>query len=889
MTDALKTDLNLVELKPPPPEALTESFHSASFRPGSLGITLQLSSTSSRCYVYSVNEGSQAVEKDVRTGDELWEVIGGSFLGEGTLTKERWLSLVEELKNAPRPLGLKFRRLHGKSAPQPVPVLDEINAEDNPRETDDAEENLNPTPLDEVEKEIDVDVEDFFRKMRLCEPKEPEHGVVGFFKQLNQGEGRTLAPQDFRGEQGRIPSAYRYLSGKGRRFLRQGVVQVQHNGALWNNSQERHLFLFDDVLVITVHVPSSANEMREEIFEVLNVVDIDTCKLLRCRQELSMGGDEVELPTPSAVGHSPASPSQSQQPKSSSFEIHTPAGDLHCLANTPEECEAWVNCLFGAICACVAGNGPGWRHAYLKGTLFAAVIARDIGQLTNLLGDLIEMEGEASTIAAVNRADEDGYTPLIYACMLRLLPLVKVLFEAGADVRVVDNLGLTPIHWTALQLDDMAMSVLCSRLSSVDILDAKGRTPLYLACVEGKGVTGTTNLSSLRRCLAILLAMNADPDALCISEEKKNTPAQYLAGSWQWGALEALLAAGADCHASGNKDGYNALHYACAVLPLKSAHGEAVSILRGLPPEEAVEAGFDEPLHTQGISTLKVLLRSGARPNAKTEDGLASLYLVYSSKSVWGDEYEEAIGLLTSNGARLDDKNPMSTSVRESCPSIDFDRQQNLYISAPVLDGGPAKLKINCFARSSSAAYPGNSSCESGEEGRDRGLTIIADVSSTQSAKPRSVDNCELCDLKYSIFKRQHHCRLCCRSSCDACSRHRVLVDGSPVRTCDSCYNRATAVVAIASSRNKGSVSPSLTSDREKQELLAGASAIPGCPEEQGGMGSVQATLAEVGDRLHERGEKLERLDDKSAELANAASDFAKLAQQLNQNNSRWF
>ena len=322
-------------------------------------------------------------------------------------------------------------------------------------------------------------------------------------------------------------------------------------------------------------------------------------------------------------------------------------------------------------------------------------------------------------------------------------------------------------------------------------------------------------------------------------------------------------------------------------MPLKRAHGEAVSILRGGSYEDAAGAGYDEPVPGQGISTLQVLLRSGARPNAKTEDGFTSLYLIFSSKSVWGDEYEEAIGLLTSKGARLDDKNPISAAVRESCPAIDFDRQQNLFTSAPELDGDSVGLKTNCFIHNGSED-DANDGGERSEDGRDRRLTIFADAGSAKSVKPKALECCELCGMKYSIFRRQHHCRLCCGSTCDACSRHKVIVNNSPVRTCDSCYNRATATIAKVGSRNR-SISHSKTSHLEKEKLLAGASVNPSRLEDQGSIGATKATLAEVGERLHERGEKIERLDDKSAELANAASDFAKLAQQLNQSNKGWF
>ena len=84
MTHILNTDpkgITETESSPAAQDMNMETFHDASFEQGSLGITLQLNSTSFRCYVLCVNEGSQAVEKDVQAGDELWEVNGGSFWG----------------------------------------------------------------------------------------------------------------------------------------------------------------------------------------------------------------------------------------------------------------------------------------------------------------------------------------------------------------------------------------------------------------------------------------------------------------------------------------------------------------------------------------------------------------------------------------------------------------------------------------------------------------------------------------------------------------------------------------------------------------------------------------------------------------------------------------
>ncbi|XP_024910893.1 zinc finger FYVE domain-containing protein 26 isoform X2 [Cynoglossus semilaevis] len=54
-------------------------------------------------------------------------------------------------------------------------------------------------------------------------------------------------------------------------------------------------------------------------------------------------------------------------------------------------------------------------------------------------------------------------------------------------------------------------------------------------------------------------------------------------------------------------------------------------------------------------------------------------------------------------------------------------------------------------------------------------------------------DVCMVCQReRFSMFNRRHHCRRCGRLVCQACSEHKMLVDGCPgeeVRVCDQCYN----------------------------------------------------------------------------------------------------
>lgn len=55
----------------------------------------------------------------------------------------------------------------------------------------------------------------------------------------------------------------------------------------------------------------------------------------------------------------------------------------------------------------------------------------------------------------------------------------------------------------------------------------------------------------------------------------------------------------------------------------------------------------------------------------------------------------------------------------------------------------------------------------------------------------QQVSKCVICNEKFSMFNRRHHCRRCGRVVCGACSQHNHVVTGygkNPVRVCDSCH-----------------------------------------------------------------------------------------------------
>jgi hypothetical protein len=101
--------------------------------------------------------------------------------------------------------------------------------------------------------------------------------------------------------------------------------------------------------------------------------------------------------------------------------------------------------------------------------------------------------------------------------------------------------GKTPYHICAEQLDDQTLSVLLSvGRSQPNILDDFGRTPMYVAIVEGKNVTGSSDIQLLKRCLFLLESRGG----LIIAQNPEFNlphPIPYLASIWRGSVLAVVF------------------------------------------------------------------------------------------------------------------------------------------------------------------------------------------------------------------------------------------------------------------------------------------------------------------------------------------------------------
>jgi len=370
----------------------------------------------------------------------------------------------------------------------------------------------------------------------------------------------------------------------------------------------------------------------------------------------------------------------------------------------------------------------------------------------------------------------------------------------------------------------------------------------------------------------------------------------YLSASWQYDTLDLLLGAGAHVNCRCNSFDMTALHLAAAAAPIKRAVGAGARISHKVVRVSSDSGGASPVEHINrpyGVATLRTLLKYGAKPNARDSQGRTALQILAENMSEerWpAEELVDAVALLVSFGARFDDS---SASVMNLKNKLNMHGSVEAVVekwgSLPVISGDNLGLGINCFIAidlSEDEVDP----IPPGEELLDK-----------HRYWSEPADRCNLCGIHFTLFRRQHHCRLCNALCCDECSRKRTVIDGNQVRTCDCCFNRAMSKL---DAKNKEEMlsrlivvpTSSATAGADKIKLFGNAvveaeQTSSTVKKPSAAMSKTMNAMGETHNKLLERGEKLSKAAIKSEELSNQANDFAMLAKQLadQQKASRWF
>jgi ankyrin repeat protein len=235
----------------------------------------------------------------------------------------------------------------------------------------------------------------------------------------------------------------------------------------------------------------------------------------------------------------------------------------------------------------------------------------------------------AALLAATSFGATNGDTRLADAAMNRDAQAVRSLVKLHADVNAPQPDGTTAMHWAA-RWDDVAMAdALLGAGANVKVANRFGATPLSLACSNG----GAAMIEKL-------LKAGEDPNA--VVSEAGDTALMLAARTGKPDALKVLLEHGADANKT-NAEGQTALMWAVAEKNTAAAkilidHKADVNAqTHKLPPPSMFQTIFSAPFPAGGMTALlyaarqndlesaRVLVAAGVNVKENAADGSSPL------------------------------------------------------------------------------------------------------------------------------------------------------------------------------------------------------------------------------------------------------------------------
>lgn len=635
------TELGIIE------EGVTSRKFVVSFMNGTLGVKLKRS-TQGELIVQDIVPNSQAVNKGINIGDKFCK-IGDKDVGDHPVDDIEFNSIVSMIKTHPRPLPITFEKSGAASATL-TDVVESTPAVEPQRSHDPLPQSHQDAAVlpEEVSQPTLQDVDDLKALQRLADRllvspagrSSVSGGLAGFAASISKSRNLS-APENMDAMPDLARKESFVLVQAGRRIIKHGELDVVGHGALWNVKYSKYFFLLSDVILVT--------SLKGKNFQLESILDHKVCKF--------------DLAPIDSVG---------AKPDPMRFDIRWPGGIVEVCFKDESEREMWVRALSDAVCSSVFSGRDtlsfGWRHIYIHGTLHAAVLSRDERIVRSII---TACEEGTLDISILDAKDEDMYTPLHFACILRQPRIAEILLNSHVDCTIPDGMGRTAFHWCAAQLDHTTLDLLCSRVFDVDILDDRGRTPLYVACVEGRDAQGQTDVKALCEIIKLLSSAGANPNVV---DSDGLSPLHFIAASLQFDAVHALLKAKAFVNATAaNESAWTPLHYACACCPIKTAFGEGHRTLNpcetSIMPNEEDSDNNDtrERIYISDLGrTIGKLLEHGAWPNLRAGKTKCSpLQLLVQAKGLGDPLFELAAQLLITSGARIDETiGPASKNLR---------------------------------------------------------------------------------------------------------------------------------------------------------------------------------------------------------------------------------
>ncbi len=220
--------------------------------------------------------------------------------------------------------------------------------------------------------------------------------------------------------------------------------------------------------------------------------------------------------------------------------------------------------------------------------------------------------------ADVNSAQNDGFTPLIYAVCHGYTEIAAMLIHAGADVNQARHNGTTPLFDAAYQGRTKIAEMLISAGANVKQARDDGATPILIASQEGH-----TEIVKMLVCAGadVEQAHQSGAKSLFIAVQRGHK-----------GTVEVLLDAGADPNKTG-QDGTTPV-----LMAVQKGYTEIAKILinkGGADVNKARDDGTTPLFYAVFLGCtemLGILIRAGADVNQARNDGATSFMVAIQNK-----------------------------------------------------------------------------------------------------------------------------------------------------------------------------------------------------------------------------------------------------------------
>ena len=585
------------------------------------------------------------------------------------------------------------------------------------------------------------------------------------------------------------------------------------------------------------------------------------------------------------------------------------------------------------------------KHQLILGTLHSYVILGSQSLLDQAIRAAMP-EGKRVPTHIIDAVDEGGRTALHYACERRNAAAVTVLIGAGCDATICLGESTTPCHLSATMLDEKSLSTILTATfptrPNPNALDHQGRTPMYLATMEGCRIGNEESGLALAHCLQALEAWGG---TMLVKGSTLPHPVTLLASDWQHETLTTVLN-NIPCRYPLPIPGISVGALYCYPIhtAILSFRRKVLSIK---PGEKDFRISEQEKLNL--IRTISQFLEHGFEPNERIEGSLLNTYANYNISQYFGfspiqilvstaldlvslkttkigigveDNVANVIAAcgdrLLRSGARLNlEPPPISRlSRRIEVNSGDPEKKEE------TIDRSGIKIEsrkdlINIFGGDMRIKAAKKFWSEHKTVIRSGKTFIQQDITRTEttdSDAPGGSDekSCAVCWAVFGmIMNRKHRCRVTQRYVCDDCSSKRITEGKDEHRISDGQFSLAVADQIKACEDQMTTQTEQI---RERQEQLLQRQAIRKAQIEEektkkdslfGGMmehlgfgdednqkdniSSLENTLGQTRDALNERGDKLNSLSEKTEKLMEASSEFERMAKALERSQSGGF